>query len=256
MLTHVAGMEPAITLAMQPFSRGRYSAVIAQAEDGFGDVQKLRGLCFGASGAKTDEFDSKCSQILIRRSADHKLVASFRILALTGETLYQSYSAQHYALESLTTFKGRMLEMGRFCIHPDENDPDILRIAWAVLTAFVDKHDIKLLFGCSSFVGTQASNYQSAFSVLQNRHLAPMRWRPQRKAPETISIASIASDNSQPRKAMVQMPPLLRTYLLMGGWVSDHAVIDRELNTLHVFTGVEVDKIPPARKRLLRATVA
>ncbi len=49
------------------------------------------------------------------------------------------------------------------------------------------------------------------------------------------------------------MPPLLRSYLLMGGWVSDHAVVDRQMNTLHVFTGLEISAIPAARKRLLRA---
>jgi len=52
---------------------------------------------------------------------------------------------------------------------------------------------------------------------------------------------------------MANMPPLLRTYLMMGGWVSDHAVIDADLGTLHVFTGLEIAAIPPARKRLLRA---
>ena len=50
---------------------------------------------------------------------------------------------------------------------------------------------------------------------------------------------------------MMNMPPLLRAYLLMGGWVSDHAVIDNKLNTLHVFTGLEVSKIPAAKKRFL-----
>jgi hypothetical protein len=49
------------------------------------------------------------------------------------------------------------------------------------------------------------------------------------------------------------MPPLLRTYLMMGGWVSDHAVIDKKMNTLHVFTGLEVSIIPEGRKQLLRA---
>jgi len=39
---------------------------------------------------------------------------------------------------------------------------------------------------------------------------------------------------------------------MMGGWVSDHAVVDNDMNTLHVFTGVEIGAIPPARKRLLR----
>ena len=52
--------------------------------------------------------------------------------------------------------------------------------------------------------------------------------------------------------ALRGMPPLLRTYLVMGGWVSDHAVIDNELNTLHVFTGVEIARVPRARAQVLR----
>ena len=52
---------------------------------------------------------------------------------------------------------------------------------------------------------------------------------------------------------MRAIPPLLRTYLAMGGWVSDHAVIDRQMNTIHVFTGVEIDRVPVARARALRA---
>ncbi len=55
------------------------------------------------------------------------------------------------------------------------------------------------------------------------------------------------------RAALASLPPLLRTYLGMGGWVSDHAVVDRELETLHVFTCVEVDRIPAARAASLRA---
>ena len=58
------------------------------------------------------------------------------------------------------------------------------------------------------------------------------------------------------RRAMRAMPPLLKSYLMMGGWVSDHAVIDAQMNTIHVFTGVEIDSIPPARKRLLTMAAA
>ncbi len=58
------------------------------------------------------------------------------------------------------------------------------------------------------------------------------------------------------RSGLAALPPLLRTYLGMGGWVSDHAVIDRDLDTLHVFTAVEIAKIPPARARALRAIAA
>ena len=53
--------------------------------------------------------------------------------------------------------------------------------------------------------------------------------------------------------ALRGLPPLLRSYLAMGGWVSDHAVVDRDLNTLHVFTAVEISSIPAERAETLRA---
>jgi len=111
-----------------------------------------------------------------------------------------------------------------------------------------------MLFGCSSFHGTETETYLDAFAMLRERHLAPRRWWPRVKAPAVFRFAQRLRRHKPDLKlAMRHMPPLLRTYLLMGGWVSDHAVIDRHLNTLHVFTGVEIGAIPPTRKRLLRA---
>jgi L-ornithine Nalpha-acyltransferase len=53
-----------------------------------------------------------------------------------------------------------------------------------------------------------------------------------------------------------RLPPLLRTYLGMGGWVSDHAVVDRELDTLHVFTCVEVGQRTTGSGRSVAGSVA
>lgn len=53
------------------------------------------------------------------------------------------------------------------------------------------------------------------------------------------------------RAAMRKMPPLLRTDLMLGDWISDHAVVDRQLNTLHVFTGLETRLVSAGRRRLL-----
>jgi putative hemolysin len=146
-----------------------------------------------------------------------------------------------------------MLELGRFCVDPDLNDPDILRIAWAAMTAYVDANDVRMLFGCSSFEGTKTAQYLDAFAMLKARHLAPECWLPQIKSPDVFRFAAKLRRKPDAKKAMSAMPPLLRAYLMMGGWVSDHAVVDHQMNTLHVFTGLEIGAIPPARKRLLRA---
>jgi putative hemolysin len=135
------------------------------------------------------------------------------------------------------------------------HDPDVLRVAWGAMTAYVDAQGVELLFGCASFAGTDARAHYDAFAMLKARHLAPRRWVPRVKASDVFRFAARLRRKPDAKKAMGAMPPLLRTYLMMGGWVSDHAVVDRQMNTLHVFTGVEIAAIPDARKRLLRAVV-
>ncbi|GHG80110.1 GNAT family N-acetyltransferase [Pseudodonghicola xiamenensis] len=234
--------------------KGRYRARLAEGAEDVVAAQALRTLSFRTSAPDRDGFDDICSHILVHDTRSGALVCCFRMLVLEGGgDLARSYSAQFYELEGLRSFEGRMVEMGRFCIHPDWHDPDILRVAWGAMTRFVDEQRIEMLFGCSSFAGTETGEYLDAFAMLKHRHLGPKRWLPRVKAPDVFRFAARLRRKPDAKKAMLRMPPLLRTYLLMGGWVSDHAVVDRQMNTLHVFTGLEIGAIPPARKRLLRA---
>ncbi|WP_088648456.1 GNAT family N-acetyltransferase [Marinibacterium profundimaris] len=235
-------------------TRGAYTASIAASPDELAEAQALRGLCFGRSTPDCDIFDDICQHVLIREIRSGTLVCCYRLLLLdSGGEVERSYSAQYYGLSGLSAFQGRMAEMGRFCIHPDWTDPDILRVAWGAMTRLVDEAGVELLFGCSSFAGTETEAYLDAFAMLKARHLAPKRWLPRVKAPEIFRYAARLRRTPDAKTAMRKMPPLLRTYLVMGGWVSDHAVVDRQMNTLHVFTGLEIGAIPPARKKLLRA---
>jgi putative hemolysin len=142
-----------------------------------------------------------------------------------------------------------MIEMGRFCLAPDEHDPDIVRLGWAAMTRIVDSSSAALLFGCSSFRGTDQEPYLDALRYLRARHVAPEALGLRATAAEAVPLPEGAVDGAVAQR---QMPPLLRTYLTMGGWVSDHLVIDRVMETLHVFTGVEIAKVPPNRARALR----
>ncbi|WP_300437725.1 GNAT family N-acetyltransferase [uncultured Mameliella sp.] len=239
---------------MIKLSRGRYRARMAEGAADIEAAQRLRGRAFHGSGMDADGFDPVCDHVLVEDSRSGALVCCFRFLPLaSGDEIGRSYSAQYYELSALESFEGRMVEMGRFCIDPDLRDPDILRVAWGAMTAYVDTQGVELLFGCASFSGTDARAYYDAFAMLKDRHLAPRRWLPRVKAPDVFRFAARLRRKPDAKKAMLRMPPLLRTYLMMGGWVSDHAVVDAQMNTLHVFTGVEIASIPPARKKLLRA---
>lgn len=246
---------------MTPMIRGRYTARLARDQADLRDSQRLRWLAFVARTGQADDghateadaLDPQCSHMLIR-DAEGRLVCSFRFLPLeNGSQIARSYSAQFYDLAALQDFDGPMVEMGRFCLHPDCRDPDVIRLAWAALTRFVHDSGTEMLFGCSSFLGCEPEPHAQAFAMLRERHLAPRRWWPRVKAPQVFRFARGARQAADPRQAMAAMPPLLRSYLALGGWVSDHAVVDPVLRTMHVFTGVEIRAIPPARRRLLSA---
>lgn len=235
--------------------KGRYHARLALGRADLAAAQSLRSQCFGQDVSCGDSFDEQCQHILIEDNARAELVCCFRILPMpSADEIQHSYSAQFYDLTALARFQGPILEIGRFCVHPDAHDPDILRIAWGALTQWVDYSGTRLLFGCSSFSGDEAAPYLDAFALLHRKYQAPEQWRPKAKAEKVFDFATDLRDlGFNAVRAQTSLPPLLRTYLLMGGWVSDHAVYDHELHTIHVFTGVEVSSIPPARARLLRA---
>jgi len=242
--------------------KGRYAARTATSAADLEAAQRLRHLVFvqeggaiaGVDGRDCDAFDSVSHHVLVEEFATGRLVCCFRLMPLeTGTEISRSYAAQYYDLDALGKFQGRMAEVGRFCIHPEYCDPDILRVAWGAMTRYVDDEGIEMLFGCSSFRGTETCSYIDAFAMLKARYLGPKRWLPQVKAAHVFRFARSLAQKPDPRQAMLTMPPLLRTYLIMGGWVSDHAVVDADMNTLHVFTGLEIGAIPANRVRALRA---
>jgi putative hemolysin len=260
---------------MQAMTKGCYRVRPAANPAEIGACQALRHQAFHGSSAPDaphpadiaapdtaaprdqDAFDAICTHVMVEDLRNGALVGCFRMLELpNGRQIGQSYSAQFYDLSALASFDGPMIEIGRFCIHPACHDPDVLRLAWAALTRHVDATGTRMMFGCTSFHGTDLGRYLDSFAMLRAAHLAPEHWRPGIKAHQVYRFAARLRRRPDRRRALLTMPPLLRTYLLMGGWVSDHAVIDSQMNTLHVFTGLEVSAIPDARKRLLRAVSA
>jgi putative hemolysin len=240
-------------------AKGRYAARLAETPEDVASAQRLRHLCFvaarglGPKGGQDSDRHDEISRHMLVEDAAGALVCCWRMRVFgAGSDLGDSYAADFYDLSRLSAYPAPSVEMGRFCIDPSRQDPDILRLAWGAMTRFVDGAGIGLMFGCASFAGADPARHAGALRHLASRHMAPDRWAPRRIAAEAVGLATLPASRPDP----ASLPPLLRTYLLMGGWVSDHAVIDRQMDTLHVFTAVETSAVPPARARALRELAA
>lgn len=215
-------------------------------------VLALRGLCFRGDPARPDgdAQDPQCLHMMIE-GPQGALWGSYRIRAF-GADLSDSYAAQFYAMAPVAGLVGPFAELGRFCVHPEAMLTDVVRVAWGALAAWVVAQEVQVLFGCASFPGN--ASHDACFELLRRKYLGPEGARPGIAAPKVIRFAP--QDSFDRKAAMAQMPPLLRSYLSMGGWVSDHAVIDADLGTQHVLCVLDIAAIPAARAQTLRAIAA
>ncbi len=228
-------------------------ARLAQGKADMARVMDFRQAAFPrTSGPEEDAQDALSAHVLVEGTAGP--LAYFRVMLFGwGAGLEQGYAARFYDVAPLAGYARPVAEMGRFCLASGGVHPDVLRLAWGAMTRIVDEGQAGLLVGCTSFRGAAWEPHRPALALLAERHVGPREHRPGRKADEIVDFPALAGPVTDRRASMAALPPLLRTYLMMGGWVSDHAVVDRELDTLHVFTCVEVDGVPAARAASLRA---
>ncbi|MFZ3582636.1 GNAT family N-acetyltransferase [Loktanella sp. DJP18] len=231
------------------FHKRHLGVRLAQTPDDLLACQRLRHSCFfHASGVDADAYDPLCLHVMV--GGEVGLVGTARVMLLPdGQHLSASYTASAYDLAPLSTYPRPVMEVGRFCSAPG-TAVDVLRLAWGALTGLVDAHGVGLLIGCSSFAGADPARHAASLALLGAHHRGPAALTPGRRAARTVPLAGAVSDR---RAALAGLPPLLRSYLRLGGWVGDHAVVDEVMDTVHVFTALKVDAVPAARARALRA---
>lgn len=238
---------------MEPIRKGKLIARLVQGQAGMGRVMAFRSAAFPrVAGREEDAQDALSAHVVVE--AEGEILGYFRVMLFGwGAGLAQGYAARFYDVGPLSGYARPIAEIGRFCVRPGGVHPDVLRLAWGAMTKLVDEGQAGLLVGCSSFRGVGWQAHRAGLALLASDCIGPAAHLPGRKAAEVVDYPGLVGQVVDRRAALAGLPPLLRTYLGMGGWVSDHAVVDRELDTLHVFTCVEVDRIPPARAASLRA---
>ena len=239
---------------MRPLVKGGLVARLAEGQADLARVMDFRRTAFPKTdgSAEEDAQDALSAHVMVE--GEGRLLAYFRVMLFGwGAGLEQGYAARFYDVAPLAGYALPIAEMGRFCLAPGGVHPDVLRLAWGAMTRLVDEGEAGLMVGCSSFRGTDWHPHRAGLALLAAGHIGPAEHLPGRKAAEIVDYPALVGPVTDRRAALAALPPLLRSYLAMGGWVGDHAVVDRQLDTLHVFTCVEVANVPPARAASLRA---
>ncbi len=186
------------------------------------------------------------------RQLDH-VVGAYRLLpADAAARAGRFYSQAEFDLAPLHQSGKKLLELGRSCIAQSHRGGPGLFMLWNGLAEYVQRHGIELLFGVASFHGTDTAPLANALSYLHHSHLAPEWLRPRASGTSLARMDIIAADQIDRAAALRGIPPLIKSYLRIGGMVGDGAYVDHAFNTTDVCLVLDTAMMSPRQKALYR----
>ncbi len=199
-----------------------------------------------AARREFDSFDPHCEHLLVfdlkKAGSPDSVVATYRMMRREAAARRgQYYSSGEYDVSRILAYPGEVLEVGRSCVHPGYRRGSTMQLLWRGISEYVFYYDIQILFGCASLPGIDLDANALPLTYLYYNHLAPPELRA-RALPELyVDMRRVAPEAVDEQKAKAMLPPLIKGYLRLGGFVGDGAVIDEDFNTTDVCVMVKTD---------------
>jgi putative hemolysin len=232
-------MQTSIIQADVRATSGKLVLSMASTPEELREVQRLRYKVFietmGLSslvredGLDSDEFDEHCDHLIVRDANTLKVVGTYRLLSASrARKIGRVYSEGEFDLGRLNNLRGRMVEAGRACIHPDYRGGSVIMLLWSGLADYMRRENCDYLAGCASIsLADGGHNAVAVFQSLIGQHMAPSEYRVTPHLPFPFSKLEAAQKP--------QVPPLLKGYLRSGAWICGEPAWDPDFESADLF---------------------
>lgn len=246
---------------MKPLKFNSLEVRLAKTEQDVDAAQALRYKVFyDEMGAKPttrcqvlkrdiDPYDDVCDHLLVidlDKSTDDRpeVVGTYRLLrGNIAEATTGFYSENEFNVDNFIYAPDEVLELGRSCIDSDYRRRGAMQLLWRGISEYIDIYNIKLMFGCGSIHGTDIEEAKKVLSYLYHHHLAPKSLRPVALDKKYVAMDLTGKDTLDVKQVLSELPPLLKGYLRVGGYIGEGAVIDHQFNTIDVCIVVETENL-------------
>jgi L-ornithine Nalpha-acyltransferase len=246
---------------LEPLQFNNLEVRLAKADNEIEAAQALRYRIFyeemGATptpkchqlGKDFDPYDEICDHLLVLDKARSTssapcVVGTYRLLrGSVAEKSAGFYSEGEFDLGRLLDGSGELMELGRSCIDAAYRRRGAMQLLWRGIADYITRHRVEVMFGCGSIHGTDVSEAKRVLSYLHHYHMAPKHLRPKALSYRYLEMNLMKKKRIDRDLAQAEMPPLLKGYLRLGGYVGKGAVIDYQFNTIDVCVVVETEKV-------------
>lgn len=255
-----------------PQSLGRIGALevrLAQTRKEIKRAQKLRYKVFYKDGSAIadattilaqrdkDAFDKICDHMLVLdHNAPQPITSPIRRkppVVGTYRLLGQQAAMQHGGFYTESEFDVatlldrhpnlRFLELGRSCVLPPYRTKRTVELLWHGIWSYVRQNNFDVMIGCASIEGTDPDQLALPLSFLHHHARAPEAWRTGAHAANRIDMNRMPKEAIDPKRALRELPPLIKGYLRVGAFIGDGAVIDHQFGTTDVLMIMPVSAI-------------
>ncbi|MCT4655563.1 MAG: GNAT family N-acetyltransferase [Cohaesibacter sp.] len=258
------------SLQQEPLTLGRIGSLeirLAQTEREVKKAQRLRYKVFYKEMAAkpdpqtkltrrdADAFDAICDHLLVLdheppkkkfRRKEPRVVGTYRLLRQERANLFGGfYSANEFNIQPmLDQHPGeRFLELGRSCVLKDYRTKRTIELLWQGIWAYVQIHKIDVMFGCASLAGTDPAELAEPLSFLAKANPAPKEWAVEAWPDNQVPLAQMDPLLLNDKKALRQLPPLIKAYMRIGCYFGSSAMIDHQFGTTDVFIVIPIENI-------------
>ena len=211
----------------------------AQHQDEVREAQRLRYAVFATEmgarlpqtlpGHDIDLFDDYCEHLLVRDTASHQVIGTYRVLTpAQAKRAGSTYSDTEFDLTRLRGIRQRMVELGRSCVHAEHRHGGVIMALWGALFEFMDRNQLDTMIGCASIpmlhngvvTGDAAA---SIWHQLRQTHLADIQYHVRPRLPLPVEELD--------HGLTMDPPALIKGYLRLGAKVLGAPAWDPDFNT-------------------------
>src|SRR5262245_47828087 len=237
---------------------GSYRVRFAETREDRESAFRLRFLVFNLElgegpesayqdGYERDEFDEVCDHLLVEHIASREIVGTYRLQ--TGTVAASNlgyYSAREFDFAPYEHLRGKLVELGRACIHRDHRSFEVLTLLWRGIAAYAMKRNARYLVGCSSLTSQSPREGAAVYAHLRDSLVEPSL--------QTVPLPAyqFPVDRHTMLPNLARPPKLLRAYLSIGARICGAPAIDRAFKTIDFLTLLDLEGMySGARARFL-----
>jgi len=199
-----------------------------------------------ATGLDADPFDAVCDHLLVEHVPTGHIVGTYRLqTGSNAEANLGYYCAQEFQFGVFEPLRGKIVELGRACVHRQHRNLVVLGLLWKGIADYAKERGGRYLMGCSSLTSQDPADGASAYADLCRKHLVMPQWRTTPVPAYECSLRDVAAEP-------VTIPKLLRAYLTLGAKICGPPALDPHFKTIDFLTLVDLETMHPlARQRFL-----